>query len=112
MKILTPNLASPVVGKDGVAIKPWSTFFTQLTAAPSSITPVTVSASPFSLQVSEKGTVSVVSGTVSLIEIIRGGGSTVVTLDTGLIAGLFPVGAGDTIRITYTVIPTVNFVPG
>lgn len=68
---------------------------------------VTVGASPFTYTAPFDGIVSVTSGTVSAIAIIRSG----TTVSTGITTGLIPVRRLDQVRITYTVSPTVVFLP-
>lgn len=71
--------------------------------APAAITP---GASPYSYTASAAGTVIVAAGTVTIVEIGRGGVFTV----TGLIAALVPVSLGDVVRVTYAVAPTMTFI--
>lgn len=68
---------------------------------------ITVGASPFSFPASFNGNVTVTGGTVSLITINRQG--TVVA--TGLITGIIPLSRGDVVQVTYTVAPTMKFLP-
>ena len=114
MKISLPNLKVPMVatqdkeGKGLNPISPWIQFFAALVADPSAFEPVTLGASPYDLEVIEPGTVSVVGGTVSAVAIVRGS----VVLATGMTSGMFRVGSGDILRIVYTVVPVVTFIPG
>lgn len=66
---------------------------------------VTVGASPFTYVAQDSGRLIVQGGTVSLIEAGRKG--TFVT--TGLTAGVVPVSRGDSVRVTYSVLPTLTF---
>lgn len=68
---------------------------------------ITVGASPFAYTALAEGTVTVSGGTVSAISITRG--ATVVP--TGVTAGVFPLSQGDIITVTYSVLPTMNFIP-
>lgn len=68
---------------------------------------VSVSASPFSYSAISDGFVSISGGTVSLVQLTRGS----VTINAGVTAGIIPVNFGDVVKITYTVSPTVYFVP-
>lgn len=52
-------------------------------------------------------TLHVAGGTVSKIEIVRGGTAT----DTKLTSGTFSVRKGDGLTVTYTVVPTLTVVP-
>ena len=68
----------------------------------------TVGASPWSYTAPAVGNVIVQAGTVSAITITHLGGSAV---NVGVTAGVIPVIAGDKVTITYTVAPTVTFMP-
>lgn len=67
---------------------------------------VTVGASPYSYTPTDDGLVVVTGGTVSALDYGRNG----VFTGLGLLAGLAPIKAGDTLRITYAVAPTVSFI--
>lgn len=67
---------------------------------------VTLGASPDIQTASVDGAYLVSGGTVTAIEYRRGGAN----YATGVVAGQFVVASGDSIRITYTVAPTVYFV--
>lgn len=67
---------------------------------------VTVGASPYSYTPTDDGLVVVTGGTVSALAYGRNAAFTAL----GVVAGLVPVKAGDTLRITYTVAPTVSFI--
>ena len=69
---------------------------------PLSVSSVTVGASPFDYTASRDGSLSIVGGTVSAVAYVRQGVSTSLGAVT-----LVPVKSGDTVRITYTVAPTV-----
>ncbi len=70
---------------------------------------VSVSASPFSYVADGYGSVIVSGGTVSAIAFSRDGTT---FFATGQTAGMFRLNTGDTLRVTYTVLPTLTFVPG
>lgn len=67
---------------------------------------ITVGASVFDYVAPADGIVILTGGTVSVISIGR---NTVFTT-TGLIVGVFPVSRKDTVRVTYTVLPTMTFI--
>lgn len=67
---------------------------------------VTLGATPYSYTAPSGGWVIVRGGTVSAIQYTRS-----ITTLTGLTSGIFPVGQGDILTITYTVLPTVTFFP-
>jgi hypothetical protein len=71
----------------------------------SSVKPTT---SPFTYTTNQRGFVIVQGGTVSTIQFSRGLSTNYVT---GLTGGCFPLSAGDSLIVTYTVVPTMTFVP-
>jgi hypothetical protein len=101
---ISSTTATATVGDIGVA----SYFINPTSALNSTQVTVALGASPASYTVSTYGNLVVNGGTVSAITITRPGGSAV-TL--GVTAGMFAVQAGDVITITYTVAPTVTFIP-
>lgn len=68
---------------------------------------LTAGASPYTYTALANGVVIVNGGTVSLIAFVRDG----TVVGTGVTAGMFPVSIGDGIRVTYSVAPTMRFVP-
>lgn len=69
---------------------------------------LTPSGSPYTYTAPSNGVIVISVGTVTVIEYGRSGAFYVV----GLIAGLFPILNGDSIRVTYAVAPTMTFLPG
>lgn len=69
---------------------------------------VAVGGSPYTFVAADPGRVVVQGGTVTLIEVGRGG--TFVT--TGITVGIVPVSRGDSVRVTYAMIPTMNYFKG
>lgn len=77
--------------------------------ASGAIAAITVGASPFSYTAPAAGTVTIESGTVSAVTLKRG---TPAAISVGSATGLLvPVSAGDVVATTYSVAPTMNFVP-
>lgn len=76
--------------------------------APEREAAVTPGASPYTYSSPRGGFVIVSGGTVSAIDWSRDG-TTFFT--TGQTAGCFPLSSQDFLKITYTVVPTVTFVP-
>lgn len=77
--------------------------------APSAAAPiraVTLAASPAAVVARDPGTLAIKGGTLSALAFARNG--VAIPLD---MAALVPVEAGDTITITYSVAPTVHFIP-
>ena len=67
---------------------------------------VTVGASPYAYSAPERGAVLVTGGTVSAVTYSRDGATTYAMP----VSGSFPVGTGDILTVTYTVVPTMAFV--
>lgn len=112
-----PNLQAPIVtvkdkaGKEigkGVVIPPWNSWFQQFTQPPSEVASVVVGASPFSYTVNNVGQVIVSGGTVSAITLIRGLDSFILYTSTATPRSVL-VSIGDTVMITYSVLPTIKF---
>ena len=105
-----PNTSSPigqVIGNKGLVylISPWMNFWQQFVQKAAAIFSITVGTSPFSYTPNQNGHVAVSGGNVSAIALIRG----TVSIDvTGI--KLIPVSIGDTIKVTYSVLPTIQFV--
>lgn len=105
MNLPLPNMRSPLVDKDGRILAPWNSFFQQLTQQPEAISNIVVGPSPFLFTANNVGQVFIRGGTVSLVQFIRG--TTIIDM---LLVREILVSIGDTIRITYSVLPTIQFV--
>ena len=68
----------------------------------------TLGASPATYFAPVRGTAYISGGTVSSITLTRGAVS---GLATGVVAGAFPLAPGDSLVITYSVVPVLNFLP-
>ena len=113
MPIKLPSIRQPATSTDDRGVETftrvWYLFFQQLSGnTPKTIQAVTLTASPSSQMVPSDGKIVVQGGTVSLIEIGRGG----TFIITGVTNGVIPVSEADVVRITYTVAPVVNFLNG
>lgn len=106
MTLFIPNMLSALVDKAGKILPPWNSFFQQFSNPPAPIMSPTVTASPFSYLVKQPGMVVLSGGTVSLVQLIRGK----ITISMGTTTA-FPVEIQDTVKITYSVLPTLKFVP-
>ena len=104
-----PNFNVPLTLK-GITSKDWFFFWAGLYngLAPAIETAITPGASPYTYSAPVKGSVIVSGGTVSAIDFSRDG-STFYT--TGQTAGMFTLNAQDRLKVTYTVVPTMTFVP-
>lgn len=96
------------LSKGGATNSVWYRFFQGVfSGLPSGAeSTVTLGASPYAYPAPSGGWVIVRGGTVSAIQYTRAG-----TTLTGATSGVFPVGQGDILTITYTVLPTVTFFP-
>lgn len=105
MQIL-PNALAKFVDQTGRIITPWIQYLQQFTQAPPKFVQVAVDISPFSYTAKEPGYVIVKGGTVSAIHLLRGSDD----LDfTGQMQ--VPVSINDTVVVTYSVLPTMTFIP-
>lgn len=112
-----PNPQLPVgefPGKDGALVSVrlahvWYRFLTRLSqlSAEKPIAAVSLGASPFSWTADTIGHLNVIGGTISARTITRGS----VTTNVGA-TQLIPVTAGDVVTLTYSVAPTLAFIPG
>lgn len=101
-----PSLAQKVVDAVGKIIQPWNSYLQQFTQAPPKFTLVTVTASPFTYEAVEPGYLILTGGVISILDLIRG--TDIINL-TG--QKIIPVSIADSIEVTYSVLPTINFVP-
>jgi hypothetical protein len=94
--------------KSGKLASVWYQFLTRLAqlTAESPMTSPTVGASPLTFTATTIGHLFITGGTVSSVVLTRSGTS--ITCQTG---HFIPMAAGDQVTITYTVAPTLTFVP-
>jgi hypothetical protein len=104
-----PSPTLPVSNpQTGMLASVWYQFFVRLSqlSAERPIAPLSVGASPFVYTASTIGNIFVSGGTVSSIVLGRSG------VNLTCPASVFiPVAANDTVTVTYTVLPTMTFVP-
>lgn len=102
-----PNYNEPVMDKD-VMRASWRRWFsgTDNGTPPAAEAAITVGASPFAYQATQKGFVIITGGTVSSIQFTRTG-----TYATGITAGIVPVSLADVVTVTWSGKPTMTFVP-
>lgn len=81
-------------------------YLQQFTQAPPKFLPIIVDTSPFSYTAKEPGFVFVSGGTVSAITLMRGPDSLNVTGQK-----IIPVSINDIVETTYSVLPTLTFIP-
>jgi hypothetical protein len=104
-----PNIQSAIAQSADKKVKvyllnPWSQWFQQFTQNAAAAVDISLTSSPFDYTPNQNGNVYIGGGTVSNVSLVRG-------RDVLDITGqkIVPTGIGDTIRITYTVAPTVKF---
>lgn len=102
------NTLAPFVDKAGKILRPWIQYLQQFTIAPPNFISITVSASPFSYVAKEPGNVAITGGTISSVVLTRGANS--ISLGSGT-NKFVPVGIFDTVTVTYSVLPTLEFIP-
>jgi hypothetical protein len=103
-----PNLQAQLVNKLGFLIPPWNSFFQQLVQQAPEVAAITVGASPFSYTANANGNLIISGGTVSVIDLIRGTVTILIATSTA-IPRIVPISIGDTVKVTYSVLPTLQF---
>lgn len=103
-----PSWAIPLLNPDGTTNQAWFNYLTQLQGVPSPILSVTPGPSPFAYKAPSNGALAVSVGTVSSITLAR---ARVSGVNVGFTSGSISVAANDVVTITYSVAPTVNFIP-
>ena len=98
---------APFVGKLGRIVAPWIQYLQQFTQAPPNIMSLTISASPFSYTAKEPGTVAISGGTVTGVTLTRGA----ISIVLGSTPKIIPMAINDIVSITYSVLPTIQFIP-
>lgn len=96
-----------IIGK-GYVIPPWNSWFQQFSQSAPSVATIAVGVSPFSYTANSNGNLIISGGTVSNISLIRGTTTIVIATSTA-IPRIVPISIGDTVRVTYTVLPTLQF---
>jgi hypothetical protein len=94
----------------GKATSPWYRFFQGLYKGipPASEVAVKATASPFHYTTPQRGFLIVQGGTVSMVQLSRGG---VTNYNAGQTSGVFPLSSGDSAVVTYSVTPNITFFP-
>jgi len=90
--------------------EPWVQYLQQFTIAPPAFMDITVGTSPFQYTSEEPGNLYISGGTSSGITLTRG--SDTITIFTSTAAPrLIPVAVADVVTVTYSVLPTMKFIP-
>lgn len=105
-----PRIDEAIVDpQTGMLARVWRDFFIRITNGKGKpVNAIVPGASPYSYPATVVGSVVVRGGTVSRIDIVRGAD----TVNTGLTQGIIPVAVGDSVKVTYTIVPTMTFIPG
>lgn len=104
---IIPSRLVPFLDSSGLLSLAWWRFLNLLSPSqPAPEVTIKVTASPFTYLAQNEGNLFVSGGTVSAITLSR-----VSTYTTGLTSGFIPVGIKDSVKITYSVLPTVTFLP-
>lgn len=101
-----PNLLAPIADRAGKLIRPWVQFLQQFVQQPPNFVTLSVGTSPFSYTAKEPGFIVTIGGTVSDISLTRGTN----TLSLGT-PKFTPVSIKDVVTITFSVLPTITFIP-
>jgi len=104
---IVPSSFQPISGGGGIVTTVWQRFFNALVAPPSAVEAVQVSGSPVTYKAAQRGTLAVTGGTVTSISFSRARA----TIDIPGGAPLIPMANDDEVIITYSVAPTISFVP-
>lgn len=102
-----PNLRASLVDALGIIKNPWNLWFQQFSQAPPNIQNIVLGASPYLIDVHDFGNIVVTGGTISSIVLTRGNISLNLTGQK-----LIPIAIGDVVIVTYSVLPTIQFIPG
>jgi len=89
---------------------PWVQYLQQFTIAPPAFIDITVGISPFEYQSAEPGNIFISGGTVSGITLTRGTDTITVAPNTAE-PRLIHVAVADIVEVTYSVLPTIKFIP-
>jgi hypothetical protein len=103
-----PDMQSAAVDENGVFTAEWQRGITRLgqLSAERKIRSVSPGLSPYTFTASTIGHLLISGGTVSAVTLTRG--TTTVSCPSGFI----PMAANDSVVVTYTVAPTLNFIAG
>lgn len=102
-----PNIVQAFVNRAGIILQPWMGYLQQFTTAPPAFNTIDVGVSPFEYEAREPGNIIITGGTVTDVLLTRGQE----TLDLGAFVTIIPVAINDIITITYSVLPTITFIP-
>jgi hypothetical protein len=103
-----PSDVAPIVDPNtGRVTQVWRAFFSALSGKAAAAVVVPVQGSPAAYTAPDNGSLMLTGGTVTAISIVRGRDP--VPVDAGLRA--LPMSAGDTVIVSFSVAPTLVFLP-
>jgi len=102
-----PNIVQEFITSARQIKSPWIQYLQQFTITPPAFMDITLTGSPFDYTSAEPGNIFISGGTVTGITLTRGPDTIILPASSSLI----PVSIDDTVRITYSVLPTVKFIP-
>ena len=105
-----PSVLQEFVDSGRKIIVPWVQYLQQFTIAPPSFMDITVGSSPFQYEAAEPGNLFITGGTVSGITLTRGA-DTITVFPSTANPRLVPIAVNDVVTVTYTVKPTIKFIP-
>lgn len=108
--ITFPSTVSRFVDNVGRVLQPFIGYLQQFTIAPPPFMAVSVGISPFAYEAKEPGNLFISGGTVSGITLTRGTDTITVAPSTAN-PRMIPVAINDIVTVTYTVLPTIKFIP-
>lgn len=105
---LPSRLLKLISGESGTANDTWYQFFVRLAqlSAERPFDPVSLGASPFVYTARTIGHLFITGGTVSAISLVRSGIAVACPSNT-----FIPMAANDSVTVTYSVLPTMTFIP-
>lgn len=114
-----PSILSPIarveisfqgrkVSGEAFIVSPWNSFFQQFVQNPPAAIDIELDGSPFTITPNAHGILNISGGTVSAVTLTRG--TTTITI-AGDARAIIPVRISDMVTITYSVLPTVKFLP-
>lgn len=102
-----PSVIQDFVDQSKKLKEPWIQYLQQFTIAPPSFMDITVGTSPFEYEAKEPGNIFISGGTITGITLTRGTDTLIIPATTAFI----PVAVADIVEITYSVLPTIKFIP-
>lgn len=105
-----PSVLQDFVSGAKKILEPWVQYLQQFTIAPPAFMDISVGSSPFEYQAKEPGNIFISGGTSSGITLTRGVDTIIVAPSTAN-PRMIPVAVDDIVEVTYSVLPTMKFIP-